>query len=191
MAKIQANSLCIYTVQASSDEPFVIYYDSLPDYNAGSNPEVVGELAILVTSTGKFVGAYNFTVIGWRPLQYAVLSYATQSSLQVDRGINTISYRDKCTGKSKSLVTSSALTWSMSVSALYDYENLISEGETTGRSLLEIARKKHFTVSKFDVGTISYYGICLISNVNISGGVDDVVTYSATLRGYGTLYQAT
>jgi hypothetical protein len=79
----------------------------------------------------------------------------------------------------------------MSVSALYDYENLISEGETTGRSLLEIARKKHFTVSKFDVGTISYYGICLISNVNISGGVDDVVTYSATLRGYGTLYQAT
>jgi hypothetical protein len=59
---------------------------------------------------------------------------------------------------------------------------------------MDIARNKYYVFVKFSIdknGTkVDYVGQALIESVSLSGGVDEIATYSVSLTGVDALYKA-
>jgi hypothetical protein len=75
---------------------------------------------------------------------------------------------------------------------------LVADGATEDSAieLLDMARAGDYVIVKFAVtgngtGDVQYVGQGLIESISISGGVDEVATYSASISGYGKLYKYT
>jgi hypothetical protein len=81
------------------------------------------------------------------------------------------------------------MSWSTSVDGLLDVAGATGSAIT----VMDAARSKNYMIVKFDIaegGSNTFYaGQVLIDSVSISGGVDDIATYSASFTGYGDLYK--
>jgi|13_taG_2_1085334.scaffolds.fasta_scaffold04740_5 hypothetical protein len=70
-------------------------------------------------------------------------------------------------------------------------DGLIQTSDDAGVSIMDMARNKYYAIVKFSIdkdGTdIDYYGQVLIESVQLSGGVDEIATYSVTLTGVDQL----
>ena len=74
-------------------------------------------------------------------------------------------------------------------------EGLIQNANDAGSDILDMARNKYYALVKFQiekgVGTTNnYYGQVLIESASITGGVDEIATYSVTMRGVGAMLKA-
>jgi TP901-1 family phage major tail protein len=118
----------------------------------------------------------------------AIVALATSSSLEATNSVNETAARNG-TGGSTNYIASGAMSWSTSIDGLLD----VASAAGNGVDVMDAARNRYYMVVKFNIDEGSsdtfYAGQALIDSVSISGGVDDIATYSASFSGYGDLYK--
>lgn len=125
----------------------------------------------------------------WHVISYDIeflelIALATSSSLEASNSIGETSARDGA-GNSVKYITSGATAWSISVDGLLD----VAANSGSSVDLMDTAREKNYVVVKYQADSVSYAGQALIDSISLSGGVDDIATYSASLGGYADLYK--
>lgn len=114
---------------------------------------------------------------------------ATNTTLDISNSVNETVCRDG-SGASTRHIVSGATTWSVQVDGLFG-----NPGADAGAlDLVELANTNAYVIVKFSTdvtgSSTDYIGQALLESVNISGGVDDIATYSCSLSGQGKLYRA-
>ena len=195
MATISSNKLGLYALNCLQDSPLGVLdtataIDSLTDgdvpagVNAGDH--------FLVVNGGAFVGVAKRDASAGAPSDETgnldLLALATSTSLEAQNSITETAARNG-SGGSTNFIVSGAMTWSTSIEGLLD----VSGATGSAITVMDAARSKQYLIAKFDIdegGANTFYaGQTLIDSVSISGGVDDIATYSASLSGYGDLYK--
>lgn len=114
---------------------------------------------------------------------------ATNTTLDISNSISETVCRDGA-GASTRHIVSGATTWSISVDGLFGLQG----SETDAYDLIDLAADNKYVIVKFSTdvtgASIDYVGQALLESVSVSGGVDDIATYSATLSGQGKLYKS-
>lgn len=192
MATVNSNSLCVYALSAPQTSPIDVFTGT--DATAITVTSAsAGDLAIVAKDTGEWVDIYTYDTSGtpgWvsAATQLDLLTYATQTSLEASNTINEVAARNAC-GSSANYIASGSLSWSLSVDGLLDVSVVESTADGSGITLMAAAQNQYYLIAKFAAGpNISYFGQCLIGSISFAGGVDEIATYSATLNGYGPLY---
>jgi predicted secreted protein len=125
-------------------------------------------------------------------IQLDLVGCATNTTLDVSSSINEAICRDGSGGSTRHLV-SGVSTWTISVDGLFGDED-DANSVSNAPSLIELANDKQFVVVKFktsetDASAVTYIGMALIESVSLSGGVDEIATYSVSFNGHGNLYK--
>ena len=204
MANISSNKLGVFLIEPGSTSPLEVFKSSDGNFSGvGNDPLtaaglVATDYAYVLSSTGAFLGLGKVTgsagslSIAVTTDTPVVLAAATSTSLEASNTINEVAARDG-SGSSKNFIASGALSWNVSVDGLLD----ISGATGSAVSLTDAAAAQKYVHVEFDTdvstgndqSTVKYVGQALIGSVTLSGGVDDIATYSATLQGYGDLYK--
>jgi len=204
MANISSNKLGVFLIEPGSTSPLEVLkstsalFTGVNDAALDAAGLVATDYAYVLSSTGAFLGLGKVEASG-SDLQIVattdtpvVLAAATSTSLEASNTINEVAARDG-SGSSKNFIASGALSWNVSVDGLLD----ISGSTGSAVSLTDAAAAQKYVHVEFDTdvsstndqSTVKYVGQALIGSVTLSGGVDDIATYSATLQGYGDLYK--
>ena len=191
MSTISSNAMGIYALNGNVTSPLVIVEEGAFSTSVPADVES-GEYWLSVTSTGGFNGiGLNTASVGSDATNALVLLSATTSStLDASSTINETAARNG-SGGSTNYIASGAFSWNMSVDGLLD----LSTGSGSATTLIDAARNQQFVICKFTTDTAAgtneafYVGQSLIESVSATGGVDDLSTYSASLKGYGDLYK--
>jgi hypothetical protein len=191
MAVINANLMAVYMLETASNTAIQVVQTTAAITATPAPASMANnEFCIVVnTTTGAYIGIGK-KVNGNANLTDAttslvLLAAATQSTIDASSSTSETVARDGA-GASASYVVSGASTWNVSAEGLLD---LVS-GVGSGTKVLDAALAKLYVVTKFEAGPgVSYVGQGIIENAQISGGVDDMATYSATIKGYGSLYK--
>lgn len=187
MALINANCLGIYYIDGDATSPLDIQVVS--GITAGDTATSDGAIDLFVTSADVFLaaGTSNGTDAVTEST-FTLAAAATSSTLDFSNSLEEVVSREGQCGSTKNIV-SSAQDWSVSA------DGLLQDTSDTGVALTDIARSGNYVVVKFSTGTatgsVEYVGQALLENVSITGGVDEIATYSATLSGHGKLYKYT
>lgn len=193
MATISANALGVYQTPTLSDIPMDVITlaaedTDITDYTTA--PTINNDYAIFLLSTGAFLGIGYWGGTAWtdQTATLTIMSAATSTSLEASNSISETVARNG-SGGSSTYIVGGAMNWSVSVDGLLD---LTSVGVGTATTLMDAAIEKYYVIAKFHTGTNVYYvGQTLIDTISMSGGVDDIATYSCSLSGYGDLYKYT
>lgn len=206
MATVASNQLGVYAIDGGSISPLTT---TTTVANGDSNPTgvVENELIIKTTAAGAFVGLLkagaslvaDYTVVG-----ADLCAAATTTTLDASNTINEVSARNGL-GGSTNYIASGAFSWNFSVDGLIDLTPPAGADGDTGTpiTIVDLAKASKYVVVRFttkigsdtggglgnDAGVVSYIGQALIESASMTGGVDDIATYSATFRGYGDLYK--
>lgn len=187
MALINANCLGVYYIDGGSTSPLDVQVVS--GIGVGETATSDGAIDLFVTSADVFLGAG--TSDGSAAVvesTFTLAAAATNSSLDFSNSLEEIVSRDGTCGSTKNIV-SSAQDWSVSA------DGLLQDSSDTGVALTDIARDGEYVVVKFSTGStagsVQYVGKALIESVTLTGGVDEIATYSASLTGHGKLYKYT
>lgn len=196
MATINSNSLAVYALDSALTSPLEVVTSTavtaVTDATLSALGLAIGDYFICINAAGDFLG------IGERAAAAAnatdatsslsLVALATSSSLETQVSINETAARNG-SGGSTNYIASGAMSWTISVDGLLD----VSGGAGSAVTLMDAAKAKNYMIAKFEVdegGAQTYYaGQTVISSINISGGVDDIATYSTSLQGYGELYK--
>lgn len=115
-----------------------------------------------------------------------LVALATSSTIEVNNSVNTTAARTG-DGTSTTITSASATAWGVSVDGLLD----VSGNGGSAIDIMDLARNQYYTLLRFDVGPDDdFIGQATIDSASISGGVDDIATYSASFTGTGELYDA-
>ena len=195
MATINSNRLGVYALEAPQTSPLEILdtattIGSLTDSDLPAATEV-GEYVLVVNGLA-FVGVVSRSAASAAPSDetgnLSLLGLATSSSLEAQNSVTETAARNG-SGASTNHIVSGAMTWSTSVDGLLD----VTSGAGSAITLMDAARQKYYVIAKFDMDEGStntfYAGQAVIDSVSLSGGVDDIATYSASLSGFGDLYK--
>lgn len=187
MALINANCLGVYYIDGGSTSPLDVQV--VTGIAAGDTATTDGAIDLFVTSADVFLAAGTSDgTAAVSESSFTLAAAATNSSLDFSNSLEEIVSRDGTCGSTKNIV-SSAQDWSVSA------DGLLQDSSDTGVALTDIARDGEYVVVKFSTGTTSgsvqYVGQALIENVTLTGGVDEIATYSASLTGHGKLYKYT
>ena len=191
MATIAANALGVYQTASGQTSPLEVITSITVAAAVVPSGFPTGAYAIIINSSGDFVGigqetSGNFTDVTTSAL--TLMSLATSTTLEATNTVNETVARNGADG-STTYIVGGAMSWSMSIDGLLD---LSSAGVGTSTGVMDAARSKEYVIIKFDTGTqTQYIGQALIDSVSISGGVDDIATYSASFNGNGDLYKYT
>lgn len=194
MATISANALGVYQTPTLSDIPMDVI--NLPAETTTiaaytTAPTSANNYAIFIQSTGVFLGIGEWDgTSAWsdETANLSIMSAATSTSLEASNSISETVARNG-SGGSATYIVGGAMNWSVSVDGLLD---LTTVGNGTATTLMDASIAKYYVIAKFHTGTNTYYvGQTLIDSISISGGVDDIATYSCSLSGYGELYKYT
>lgn len=204
MANISSNKLGVFLIEPGSTSPLEVLTSSnstfagVTDAALDTAGLVATDYAYVLKSDKSFLGLGKVQASG-SDLEIVVttdtpvvLAAATSTSLEASNTINEVAARDG-SGSSKNFIASGALSWNVSVDGLLD----ISGSTGSAVSLTDAAAAQKYVHVEFDTdvsagddqSTVKYVGQALIGSVTLSGGVDDIATYSATLQGYGDLYK--
>lgn len=114
---------------------------------------------------------------------------ATNTSLDISNSVNETVCRDG-SGSSTRHIVSGATSWNISVDGLFG----AASADTDAFDLIDLANANAYVIVKFSTdvtgASTDYIGQALLESVNISGGVDDISTYSCSLSGQGKLYKS-
>jgi hypothetical protein len=202
MATLASNQIGVYFVGTDQTSPLEVYSNaSAPT----SNPTGVsnGDHFIWYDSDdevfgGLYLGASSITsaeTIGSSQL----LAAATSTSLDATNTINEVAARNGA-GSSTNYIASGAFSWNFTIDGLIDL-TANGDGDTGSPiTILDAAKDSYYVLVRFTTkvgsngngdadGVVSYVGQALIESATLTGGVDDISTYSATFRGYGDLYK--
>lgn len=207
MATVASNQLGVYAIDGGSISPLTTT-TTLSSGTANPTGIVENEFIIKIDSNGAFVGLLkggaanlvDYTVTG-----ADLCAAATTTTLDASNTINEVAARNGL-GGSTNYIASGAFSWSFSVDGLIDLtaEANAGDGETgTPVTIVDLAKASKYVIVRFttkigndtggglgdDAGVVSYIGQALIESASMTGGVDDIATYSATFRGYGDLYK--
>ena len=199
MATINSNNLGVFALDTDMSTPLAILdvadltatftaISAIPegDYPAG----VVDGDYFLVKDGNQFKGIAEAATgtADDATSDLTLVALATSSSLESSVAVNETAARNG-SGGSTNFIASGAMSWSTSVDGLLDVAGATGSAVT----IMDAARAKSYMVVKFDInegGSSTFYaGQVLIDSVSISGGVDDIATYSASFTGYGDLYK--
>ena len=206
MANISSNKLGVFIIEPGITSPLEVLTSSSTDYTNVSDSTIAdaglsaGDDCYCVTSAGELIGlatvsgsSGSFTVADTSDNR-VLLAAATSTSLEASNTINEVAARDG-SGSSTNFIASGSLSWTVSIDGLLD----ISAATGSAVTLTDVARNQQYVHVEFDTdvssgndqSTIKYVGQALISSITMTGGVDDIATYSCTLQGYGDLYKQT
>jgi len=191
MATISANALGVYQTASGQTSPLEVITSITVAAAVVPSGFPTGGYAIIIDSSGDFVGigqetSGSFTDVTTSAL--TLMSLATSTTLEATNTVNETVARNGTDG-STTYIVGGAMSWSMSIDGLLD---LSSAGVGTSTNVMDAARSKEYVIIKFDTGSqTQYIGQALIDSVSISGGVDDIATYSASFNGNGDLYKYT
>lgn len=196
MATINSNSLAVYALDSALTSPLEVVTStavtSVVDATLSALGLAIGDYFICINSNGDFLGigerASGGSAATDATSSLSLVALATSSSLETQVSINETAARNG-SGGSTNYIASGAMSWTISVDGLLD----VSGGAGSAVTLMDAAKAKNYMIAKFEVdegGAQTYYaGQTVISSINISGGVDDIATYSTSLQGYGELYK--
>jgi predicted secreted protein len=181
--KLSASS--VWTASASFSG-FDGYWNLIDNVDSVSNNDV----AILLDHTGKFVEIVSYKSAPNQAFTFIeepeLMALATSTTIEATNTVNETVARNGQDG-STTYIVGGAMSWSMSIDGLLD---LSAAGDGTATSVMDAARDKEYVIVIFDTGSeVKYAGQSLIDSISISGGVDDIATYSASFSGYGDLYK--
>lgn len=190
MAIVNANCLGVYYIDGDSSSPLDVQV--VTGIGAGATASSDGAIDLFVDSSDAFLGAG--TSDGSAAVvesTFTLAAAATSSTLDVSNSVDEVVARDGSCSSTRHIVAS-ATTWSVSA------DGLVADGasEDTGVEFLDMARAGQYVIVKFAVtgnstGDIQYVGQGILESISISGGVDEIATYSASISGYGKLYKYT
>lgn len=198
MATINSNSLGVYSLDTTQTSPLEILdtTDAMGDLVASDVPSGVatGDY-FMVVNGGTFTGIAKRSTATPEGApsdetdQLTLVALATSSTLEATNTINETAARDGL-GGSTNFIASGAMSWSTSVDGLLD----VASQSGSAITVMDAARDKNYLIAKFNIeegsGANTFYaGQTLIDSVSITGGVDDIATYSVSLTGYGDLYK--
>jgi len=208
MATVASNQLGVYAIDGGSTSPLTVSVSAVTDANPAGTTS--GDNVICIDSNGEFVGfatagGSNMTALAVTGAH--LCAAATTTTLDASNTINEVAARNG-TGGSTNYIASGAFSWNFSVDGLIDLtgEANAGDGETgTPITIVDLAKASKYVLVRFttkigaeaaggiglgdDAGVVSYVGQALIESASLTGGVDDIATYSATFRGYGDLYK--
>jgi len=199
MATINSNNLGVFALDTDMTSPLAILdttdmtgsFVDITSIPEGDYPDgVVNGDYFIVKTAGAFVGIAEAAATNAEDAtgDLALVALATSSSLETSNSLNETAARNGA-GGSTNFIASGAMTWSTSVDGLLDVAGATGSAVT----IMDAARDKKYMIVKFDMnegsGNTFYAGQALIESVSISGGVDDIATYSASFSGYGDLYK--
>jgi len=198
MATISSNKLGLYALNTNQTSPLEVLntttaMGSLVDNDCPAGVQVGDHF--IVENSGTFVGVAKRAAAAAAPSdetdELGLMALATSTSLEAQNSITETAARNG-SGSSTNFIVSGAMTWSTNIEGLLDVANAAGSAVT----IMDAARSKQYLIAKFEVAeggtaTTFYAGQTLIDSVSLSGGVDDIATYSATLSGYGDLFKGT
>ena len=157
------------------------------DYTAHSYTGVTdGDYVYLNGGKATFI---NVTSEVATELTLELAGCATHTTLDISNAINETVCRDGL-GASTRHIVSGATTWNIQVDGLFGNP----DADETAFDLISLANANAYVIVKFSTdvtgASTDYIGQALLESVNISGGVDDIATYSCTLSGQGVLYKS-
>lgn len=200
MATIASNQLGVYAIDGGSISPLYVHEGGVSD----SVPTGVSEndKVLVINGSGDFVGFATAGAVNLAALPVAathLLAAATTTTLDTSNTINEVAARNG-TGASTNFIASGAFTWNFSIDGLMDLTSIAGGNTGSPITVLDLSKSSKYVLVRFttkigadglgdDAGVVSYVGQALIESASITGGVDDIATYSATFRGYGDLYK--
>jgi hypothetical protein len=191
MATISANALGVYTLATPQTSPLEVITGASVVAAVVPAGYSNGDYAIIVDNNADFLGIGKVSsgaFIDATATDLALMSAATSTTMEATNTVNETVARNGA-GASTTYIVSGAMSWSMSVDGLLD---LSSAGVGSSLTIMDAARRKNYVITRFDTGTTAQYlGQALIDNISLSGGVDDIATYSASFSGNGDLYKYT
>jgi len=206
MANISSNKLGVFIIEPGVTSPLEVLQSSGSDYTGVSATNItdaglaVADTCYVEDSNGELIGlatvggSAGSETVGDTATNRTLLAAATSTSLEASNTINEVAARDG-SGSSTNFIASGSLSWTVSIDGLLD----ISAATGSPVTLTDVARKQQYVHVEFDTdvstgndqSTVKYVGQALISSITMTGGVDDIATYSCTLQGYGDLYKQT
>ena len=198
MATINSNKLGVYSLETAQDVALQVLVSasgvtSLTDATVAAAGVAVGEYFLLVTSANAFTGIGKRASGASAPTdetsELTLLGMSTSSTLEASNSITETASRDGVGGSTNTII-SGAMSWSTSVEGLLD----VTSGSGSAINIMDAARSKYYLIAKFNINESTsvytfYAGQGLIDSISLTGGVDDVATYSASLTGFGSLYK--
>lgn len=198
MATLASNQLGIYAIDGGSTSPLQIYEGGVTDTGTSLSDGKV----LVHDSNNDFVGfatASSGTLSALNVAATDLLAAATTTTLDASNTINEVAARDGV-GSSTNYIASGAFAYTFSIDGLIDLTANSSGDTGSPVTLLDLAKDSKYVLVRFttkigddslgnDAGVVSYVGQALIESCSLTGGVDDIATYSATFRGYGKLYK--
>lgn len=198
MATLASNQLGIYAIDGGSTSPLQIYEGTVTDTGTSLSDGKV----LVHDSNNDFVGfatASSGTLSALNVAATDLLAAATTTTLDASNTINEVAARDGV-GSSTNYIASGAFAYTFSIDGLIDLTANSSGDTGSPVTLLDLAKDSKYVLVRFttkigddslgnDAGVVSYVGQALIESCSLTGGVDDIATYSATFRGYGKLYK--
>lgn len=208
MATVASNQLGVYAIDGGSNSPLTTT-TTLSDSSPNPTGVVQDEIVIKINAAGEFVGllkAGGSTLADYAVAGTDLCAAATTTTLDASNTINEVAARNGV-GGSTNYIASGAFSWNFSVDGLIDLTGAVGDAGETGTpiTIVDLAKASKYVVVRFttkigaeaggaiglgdDTGVVSYIGQALIESASMTGGVDDIATYSATFRGYGDLYK--
>jgi len=188
MATISANALGVYAIDTPQTSPLDVVTSATIAGATVPSGLTTGDYAIIIDSTGAWVGIGKVDSGAFTDGSgdLSLMTAATSTNLEASNTVNETVARNG-SGGSTTYIVGGAMSWSMSVDGLLDLSTI---GAGSSVTIMDAARAKYYVIVKFDTGTnVSYIGQALIDSVSMSGGVDDIATYSASFSGNGDLYK--
>ena len=209
MATIASNQLGIYYLDTAKSSPLVVLgangeyestafpsstvdtdFENAPYYGVAYNePFIVLQGSTLTPWLFKQANqGANYTTVP--DSDFTLVAAATTTTLDTSNTINEVAARDGL-GSSTNYIASGAFSYNFSVDGLID----LSSASGSSIDVIDISRNSYYILMRFSTdinggsNQVSYLGQGLIESASLTGGVDDISTYSATFRGYGGLYK--
>ena len=186
---IASNSVGVYVLDTPQTSPILtLTGTSVTTTNAPAG-STAGQYYFVKTSAGAYLGIGKVVTAG-SPLANAaadltLVGAATSTSIEASSTISEVAARTGI-GTSQMFISSGASTWSSSIDGLIYVDDATYEG--TPITAIDAAVGKFFVILQFTVATNEgYVGQGLIETASITAAVDDISTYSVSIKGYGDL----
>jgi len=191
MAVINANCLAIYYDSDNSQNKTAVLFPYSDTASAATAADVDYSAAIVAdedATSGEVnifrgYGSIVHSTDTFTATDLTLAGAATSTNLELTNSVENVA-RD---GEGGTLQESTQ-DWSLTA------DGLIQVSPDAGVDLMDIARNKYYVFVKFSIdknGTkVDYVGQALIESVSLSGGVDEIATYSVSLTGVDALYKA-
>ena len=186
---IASNSVGVYVLDTPQKSPIITLTGATVTATNAPAGSTAGQYYFVKTSGQVYVGIGKVVTAG-SPLVSAaadlvLVGAATSTSIEASSSISEVAARTGV-GTSQMFISSGASSWSSSIDGLVYVDDATYEG--TPIDAIDAAVGKLFVIVQFTLASNEgYVGQGLIETASITAAVDDISTYSVSIKGYGDL----